>query len=391
MLRTAPAWLKTLLLGQFVSATGSLAWLYLTLYLVSSRHLSPTNAGLVTATYGVGVIGGSLLGGSIGDRLGLKQTLVGSIAAWVVCCSIFPLTTTALLAPCALLTGVSGSAGGPLMSALIAGAMPSNRRREAIAMSRAARNAGTVIGPPIGGLLAAHHFNLVFLVDAATSFVLLIAVVRSCPATARGVVAGGSRSMVAALRNDRRMMLLVVSVLAVDTTYRLLYTVLPLFLRSHHAPTVLYGLTITVNCFVIVAFEPRIARKLASRPAVKVIAVGYLLVGTGWLVLGAVPVVVGALMAVLIITAGEMLYKPTATALAADLAPPGMQGRYQSIYSAASIGGMLLSPLLGTALYSWAPHLVWPVAGVVALGAAKLLRTASNLPEAVPTARIGKV
>ncbi|MEV1289581.1 hypothetical protein [Micromonospora sp. NPDC049679] len=124
---------------------------------------------------------------------------------------------------------------------------------------------------------------------------------------------------------------------------------------------------------VIVLLEPRIARRLAGHHASSVIGAGYLLVGLGWLVLGAVPGVIIAFVAVLVGTAGEMLYKPTATARAADLAPPGAVGRYQSLYAAASIGGMLLSPLLGTTLYGAAPGLLWPVAGLVALAAAAVL------------------
>jgi MFS family permease len=84
--------------------------------------------------------------------------------------------------------------------------------------------------------------------------------------------------------------------------------------------------------------------------------------------------VVVAFLAVLVITGGEMLYKPTATAHAADLAPEGMEGRYQSIYASASIGGMLLSPLLGTAVYAASPRLVWFAAAAIAVAAAGALR-----------------
>ena len=68
VLRSAPLWLKALLLGQLVNAASSLAFFYLTLYLVAARHLSPGTAGLVTGGYGVGSIVGNVLGGSLGDR-----------------------------------------------------------------------------------------------------------------------------------------------------------------------------------------------------------------------------------------------------------------------------------------------------------------------------------
>jgi MFS family permease len=382
LLRTAPTWLKALLLGQLVNAAGSLAWLFLTLYLVHARELPAGAAGAVTATYGAGAILGNLLGGGVGDRVGLRPALGAAMAASVVTCAAFPVCPRVGLAPLALVAGLSSGAGRPLLSAVVATGLPPALRREAIALSRAAFNAGAVVGPPLGGLLAAHHFGWVFLVDGASSALLAVVVLRFVP-HGRAVARGPRHGLLAVLRRDSEMRLVVLTVLAVDTTYRLLYTVVPLFLTDHHAPTYLYGLTISLNGLMIVLLEPRVARRLASRPARAVISAGYAIVGLAWLLLGLTPTVVGAFLAVLVISVGEMLYKPTATAHAVDLAPAGMEGRYQSLYASASIGGMLLSPLLGTAVYAAAPRLVWPAAGVIAVAAAGLLRQ--------PTLRDGEV
>ncbi len=372
MLRTAPGWLKALLVGQFISAAGSLAWLYLTLWLVTDRDLSPTAAGFVTAVYGGGAIAGNLLGGSFGDRFGMRISLAVAKAVALLTCIAFPWCPTEGLVPLALASGLAGGVGRPLMSAIVATGMPPGLRREAIAWSRAAFNAGAVIGPPLGGLLALHHFGWVFVIDGVTSAVLLAVVLASVPreSPARVMVPHG---LLGALRADGAMRTLVLSVLTVDTAYRLLYTALPLFLIDRHAPAWVYGATISVNGLGIVLLEPRVARLLAHRSALLVIRTGYALVGAGWLLLAAVPTITGAFLAVLVLTAGEMLYKPTATAHAADLAPDGLVGRYQSLYAAASIGGMVLSPLLGTALYGAAPALVWPAAAGLALAAARAI------------------
>jgi MFS family permease len=369
-MRNSPPWLKVLLLGQAVSAAGSLAWLFLTLYLVQSRGLATTTAGLVTGTYGVAAITGNLLGGSVGDRFGLRPVLVVTKAVSLAAVAAFPFSPTPLLAGVGLVAGLAGGMGRPLMSAVVAGGVPPELRRESIAWFRAANNAGTAIGPPLGGLLAVHHFAVVFVLDAASSLVLLVVVVLFLPEGGRARRVDGH--LLRALVDDRQVRRLVLTVLAVDTTYRLLYTALPLFLLDHGARPVVYGLTVTLNAAAIVLFEPRVARRLSGHAAWSVIGAGYALVGVGWLVLGALPLVAGALLAVVVISAGEMLYKPTATALAAELAPSGMEGRYQSLYAAASIGGMLLSPLLGTSLYGVVPWLVWPLAGAVALSAAAL-------------------
>ncbi|MFN2625700.1 MAG: MFS transporter [Mycobacteriales bacterium] len=373
MFRTSPTWLKALLVGQVVNTAGAVAWLYLTLYLVDARGFTPGAAGLVTATFGVGAVVGNLTGGSLGDRYGFRSALVASLAAWTAACALFPVAPTPLLAPLSLAAGLTGGMSRPLISALVATGLPPERRREGIALSRAAANLGTVLGPPLGGLLAGTNFTFVFVLDAVTSLVLLGAILRWCPSPRIVRDADAPRSLLHVLRTDRAIRVLIVSALAADTSYRLLYTVLPLFLADHGAPPLTYGLTVSVNCAVIVLFEPRIARRLAVRPAVPVIAAGYAIVGLGWLVLGAAPYVAVVFIAVLVITAGEMLFKPTATARAADLAPAGMVGRYQSLYAGASIGGMLLAPLLGTPFYGVAPRLVWPVAGVVAMLAAAWL------------------
>lgn len=384
MLRSSPAWLKALLIGQFVSAAGALAWLYLTLWLVDDRGFALGVAGVITAAYGVGAIGGNLLGGSLGDRFGLRRSLAASKAVAVLACLAFPIVPDALLLPLAAMTGLSGGIGRPLMNAVVATALPPELRREAIALSRAAFNAGTVLGPPLGGLLAMDHFGWIFVVDGVTSAVLLVVVLRWVPA-GEAVVRGPRDGLLRILRRDRAVRSLVLTVLAVDTTYRLLYTALPLFLVDSGAPAWVYGLSISVNGLMIVLFEPVVARRLAHRPAIAVIALGYAVVGAGWLLLGVLPLVVTAFAAVVVISVGEMLYKPTATAYAADLAPAGAAGRYQSLYASASIGGMVLSPLLGTSLYSLAPWAVWPAAGLIALSASFGLRRTAKTP-AVPDA-----
>ena len=76
----------------------------------------------------------------------------------------------------------------------------------------------------------------------------------------------------------------------------------------------------------------------------------------------------GRLLAV--VTAGEMLYKPTATAHAADLAPPGMHGRYQSLYGAASIGGTILAPPLAGWLLQHGSRVTWSAGALLGLVAA---------------------
>lgn len=366
------------MLGQLVSSAGSLAWIYLTLYLVQDRGMSAQQAGFAAAAYGVGLLGGNLCGGWFGDRFGLRTAAVASQLLWAVACVGMPLVPTPALAVLAAVAGLCGGATRPNLSALVATALPASRRREGIALSRSATNAGFTVGPPLGGLLAAYDFSLVFVIDAVTSVALAAVVWRWVPAGAR-VVAQRSAGLWRAVLRDRSVLVLLAAIVVVDTAYRQLFATMPLLLTDAGSPAVAYGVLLGLSSAVIVLFEAPLAIRLRGHSATRVIAGGFLLVGLGLAVLGVAGfsggwlVLAGAAVAIAVITGGEMLYKPTATAYVADAAPEGMVGRYSSLYAAASISGMFLAPALGGVAYEHVPRLLYPAAAVLALGAAAVV------------------
>ncbi|MFI5693514.1 MFS transporter [Kribbella sp. NPDC051586] len=364
-----PTWLKAVMVGQLISSAGALAWIYLTLYLVEDRGMSAQQAGFAAAAYGIGLLGGNLGGGWFGDRFGLRTAAVASQLAWVATCCAMPVVGVAWLGVLAALAGLCGGASRPNLSALVATALPAGRRREGIALSRTASNAGFIIGPPLGGLLAAYNFSLVFVVDAATSLIMAAVIWRFVPAAHRSSTVR-VHGLWRALTRDRSVLVLLATIVVVDTVYRQIFATMPLLLRDAGTPAFAYGVLIGVGSVVIVVFEAPLAVRLRGHRATRVIAIGFALVGVGLAILGFWPVLVGATLANVVITAGEMLYKPTATAYVADAAPEGMVGRYSSLYAAASISGMFLAPAIGGSVYQHAPHVLFPVAGALAVVAA---------------------
>ena len=373
-MRELQGWVRWLLVGRFVGALGSMAWVFVPLYLVSDRGLGEAAAGSLAAVWGVGMIVGNLAGGSVGDRWGLRPTLAGASLASAVGCLVVPLTPTGGIAVVLFLMGALGGIGRPVSFALVTSALPPEHRRQAIAWMRSVNNAGTVLGPPLGGLLAVHHFGAVFVIDAAASLLMLGVALFVVPATTRIAVPDGVPTrIVPALRRDPRFALLLLTVVAADTAYRFAYSAVPWQLDSLGAAPWVYGTTISLNCALIVLFEPWLAHRLRGRTPERLIVAGFTLVGVGWLLVAPSPGVAVLLVAVAVVTAGEMLYKPTATAHAADRAPEGMHGRYQSLYGAASIGGTVLAPPLAGALFGFDARAMWLAGGLLALAAAATL------------------
>jgi MFS family permease len=378
-IRELPTWLKILLLGRFVDSAGSMAGFFMTLYLVTHRHLAPDVAGLVVAAAGAASITGNLVGGWFGDRFGLRRSVIAAQLVGALSTAAIPFVPVAGIVVFVVLGGLIGGASRPLMSALVAVSMAGERRRESIAFWRTASNAGVMIGPPLGALLSAHSFGALFEIDAAAGLVMLAIVIRRMPADVHIARASGSLVRLwPAVRRDRTFAAVLATVIVVDTVYRLQYSILPLHLAAVHQPTIVYGSLIAVNGALIVAGEAAIAVRLRGHSAVRVIAGGFALVGAGYAVFlgpsaGWLGIVVAA-VAMTVITCGEMLYKPTATAYATDAAPAGLEGRYQSLYGGASIAGTILTPSIGGWAYVHVPSLIWPVAAVFALGAAGTLR-----------------
>lgn len=372
-IRTLPGWVRLLVLGRFISAAGALAWIYLTVYLVQQRGLDPALAGVIVGGNGLGLVSGNLLGGWFGDRFGVKRALLAGYLGWVVLCVAMPFAPAALLLAVAAAAGFSAGSSQTLGVVLVADAVPPTQRRVGIAISRAAVNAGVMIGPPLGALAAGYDFTLIFVIDAVTSLVLAAIVWRFVPPSASKTRADHRKGFFAAVREDRQVCALVLGVVVLDTAYRQLFTGLPLLLTDTGAPLVAYGALIAASSLIIVLAETPLAVILRGHPALKVITLGWALVGFGYAALALWPRLGGAVLAVVIITAGEMLYKPTSPAFAADRAPEGMSGRFQSLYSGASLSGMVLAPPLGGFVYQHAPGVLWPMCAAFALLAAGLL------------------
>ena len=355
--------------GRFFNSASSFMMLFLTLYLTGPRGLGVATAGIVAGSSGIGWLAGNFTGGGWGDRLGHRRVaLVASTVSGLLTVSIpwQPLWLLPLTLPVG--TYLQATAGVAL-GALTALAVPRGDRRTMVAVSRAASNAGFVIGPPLGALLATWSYDALFVVDGLMLLVVRFALAPLLPEVAPSAERP-TTGFLAALRADRSLVRLLLAVVAVDLVYRQLYSTLPVHLRDSGQPVALYAALMAVGSGLILVLEIPVALRLNGVPSYPIIAAGYALVGVGIALFGLPVSVVSAVAAMVVLTAGEILYKTTATAHVLDAAPDHLVGQYQGLYNGASTSGSLLAAPIGGLLYAAAPDLVWPLLGVVALVAA---------------------
>ncbi|SNR88720.1 MFS transporter [Actinacidiphila glaucinigra] len=382
-MREVPRVVWSLAAGVFTNAVVSFTFVYLFVWLTAVRDLPVAQAGLIAGTGGVGLVAGNFTGGWFGDHLGHRRVLLAGSAVSGAGLVLLPALPTAVLLPVLLLAQYAAGTVRAANSALVAVSVPEGARRQGFAVLRFASNAGFTVGPPLGALLAAHtSYTWLFVADGVGTLLFAGYAARALPAEgarrARAARPADAPGLWTALRARPAVMLLLATVLVTDTVYRQQYSTLPVWLADHGIGTGAYGWLIAVNGGVILCLEIPATVALRRRPPLPITGTGLVLVGAGYAALTGGPYIATAVTMMVFLTAGEILYKTTATAYVADSAPDHLQGRFQSLYAGASVSGTVLAPPLGGALYEAAPGALWPVCAVLAaLSGAVLLAAAA--------------
>lgn len=122
---------------------------------------------------------------------------------------------------------------------------------------------------------------------------------------------------------------------------------------------------------MVVVFQFWITRRIEKRPPMLMMALGTLLYATGFAMYGLVSAYVLFLLAMVVITIGEMIVSPVSQALTARMAPEDMRGRYMAIFGFSWGVPFAVGPLLaGLLMDNGDQRLLWYIAGGVGMLAA---------------------
>ena len=322
---------------------------------------SPAEAGFGLAGYGAGSLAASVVGGVLADRFGRRNSIVlsmaGSAAAML---ALWRADTLGTILALVVVAGFFAELYRPASSALIADLVPAGRRVPAYAAYRLAINAGFAAGPAVGGLMAEESFAYLFVGDAISSLVFGAVALFALPAGGR--TPRGEEPRFALLRSVRRNHA-VAGVLFAAAVSSFVYcqtaVSLPLHVRDAGLSVAVFGALMSVNGLVIVFFELPVTSITHRLPVRPVLAVALVLVGGGFAATGLAEGVVALAATVFVWTLGEMAWGPNASAYVADLAPPGLQGRYQGALGFAYTVALVPAALVGAALYGWRPPVLW--------------------------------
>lgn len=373
-----PAWI--LFGGSFLNRFGSFVITFLVLY-VTRQGYSPTQAGLVVASYGLGSLPAAAFGGFLADRIGRRETIAlsmfGGAASMVALSQAHGLTALFLLSAVA---GLTAELYRPASGALLADLVPPQRRVAAFGMYRLAINAGFAAGTAAAGFMAERSFTFLFLGDALTSVLFGIVVLVGLPRTKASGHTYEPGSVRVIMRDRRFALFLLVSLIGAFVYFQM-EAGLPLHIRDSGLSYGVVGLLLALNgaaCLLLELPVISITQRLRARP---VIAVGIALTGLGFFLTQFATSVSPLALTVIVWTFGEVISAPVSSAYVADLAPPSMRGRYTGTHGLTFSLSFVLAPALGGWLYSMGANVLFTVCGILGVIAAGLVLVPTRTPE----------
>jgi len=371
-----PFW--TLIAITFIDRVGgAMLFPFFALYLTRKFDIGMTQVGVLFAAFSFSSLVGSMLGGALTDRFGRKGIIIfGLVSTSLSTLGMGFVNTYTVFFFMALFSGILAETSGPARQAMIVDLLPEEKRAQGFGIFRVAFNLSVVIGPAIGGLLAARSYLTLFIADAVISLITAALVSRLLPETkpetspdaSQESVAGSFRGYIRVLRDTAFMLFLGASMLMV-LTYMNMNTTLGVFLRdTYKIPESGYGGLLSLNAAMVVLFQFPITRWIENQRPLLMMAAGTLLYAIGFAMYGFVAVYPLFVLAMVIITIGEMIIAPMGQALVAKFSPEDMRGRYMAVHGFSWIIPFAVGPVLaGYVLDTYDPRLLWYIAGGIGL------------------------
>ncbi|MBL8079257.1 MAG: MFS transporter [Anaerolineales bacterium] len=361
---------------HFIDVIGNtLLMPFFALYVTQKFNVGMTQAGIILATNSVAGMIGSTIGGALADRFGRRGIILfGLVVSALSGLTLGFVNKFYMFYGLSVFVGLMGSAAHPAHQAMIADLLPAEKRAEGFGMMRVISNFAWIIGPTIGGFLAAYNFLYLFLSDALISTVTALLVFRLLPETkpqpkekteheSLWETLSGYRHALA----DFPFLAFILASILMILCYQQMYSSLSVYLRDvHHVDPQIYGLIMSSSAITVVLFQFSVTRIIKKHPPFLMMAAATFFYMIGFTMYGFVATVPLFIAAMVVITIGEMIGMPTSNVLAASFAPEEMRARYMAVFGLTWTVPSMIGPwAAGLVMDNYDPNYVWYIGGVL--------------------------
>lgn len=356
---------------------GFMLYPFFALYLTHKFDIGMSTVGILMAVFSISGMVGSALGGAIADRMGRKTVIIFSlILSSLSALGMGFAPSLGILIAVIVVVGTLSSIGHPAHEAVVADLLPEKKRAEGYGIIRVVFNLAVIIAPPLAGLLISNSYLTLFVVDAMISLISAIVVLLALPETkptAHPQAKPESMKQTFAgygqVFKDTPFLAFIGVTVLMTLVYMNMNSTLGVYLRDQHGlPEISYGWLISINAVMVVLLQFWVTRRLEKFRPLLMMAAGSLLYAIGFEMYGFVPTFALFVVAMIIITIGEMVVTPFQQSLVASFAPEHMRGRYMAVSGLTWSIAFTIGPYFaGLLLDSANPNLLWVFCGMIGL------------------------
>jgi len=355
---------------------GSLVFPFFSLFLTQKFDVGMTEVGTMFLVWALtsGLIG-NIVGGALADKLGRKTNIIlGLIASASSALMMIMIDDLMLFYIVIGVIGIFEDIAGPARQAMIADLVPEYQRADAYGIFRIIFNLAAAIAPAIGGFMATRSFEMLFVVDVFISMAVAAFVFFLLPET-KPIELDHEKKDQTLLQSFKgygvvfkdRIYILFIIVSALSTLmYFNMNSSMSVYLVNHRGITPeQFGYILTLNAGMVVLLQVLFTQWTAKWQPMIAIMVGNILYVIGFTMYGVFDTYLMYIVAMVIITVGEMIYAPKEQTIVANIAPEHMRGRYMAIRNFSWILPISVGPLgAGLIMDNLDPRYVWFAAGI---------------------------
>jgi MFS family permease len=359
---------------------------FMAMYLVEKRHATGAMYGSVYLLAGLAAAASMALSGEISDRAGRRRVMLLALCTRGL--NMVALGTAVLhdasiwiLGMLIVTNGILRSMFEPAASAAVTELCPAEHRTAAFGLQRIGVNLGWALGPALGGALAAaHSYGGLFYAAAVITFVAALALSRITEiprAQAHAHAAPRERLTLdvvrAAMRKNPPFFVYLGLVFLGSMMTVQQFSTMSVYLKTELAmPERSIGLLYTINGVLVVLLQVPAVRFIDEGGPRRALVAGPVLYVFAFLGIGLSSTFAQLGAAVALLTAGEVVFAPALSDMAAHLGDPKHLGRAFGLFGLMQQLGLSMGPLVGGLIYDHARHTHVAMWGLFAGGMALL-------------------
>jgi predicted MFS family arabinose efflux permease len=382
-------------LVMLINRSGSMVVPFMSIYCIQHLHFSYIQAGNILAIFGLGSLLGGYIGGRLTDKTGFYNIQVASLfLGGIFFIALSTLHTFNTIAIGIFILSICNESFRPANSAAVVYYSTNENKTRSYSLNRIAVNLGWSFGGAMGGLLAAHSYNILFWVDGFTNIfaALLLIWLLKRPEKTKTDVHHSLNIKSASPFRDKPFLLFILFSTLYGIGFIEFFSLQPVFYKIQwHFTESFIGLLMALNGILIVCFEMVIIQSLENKKhPLTYIAAGVIVAALGFLIMPMLPYTYwAALLITVMVTISEMICFPFMNSYWVERSTPQNRGIYGGVFGMSYSVSVIIGPALGGPIIEYGGfNLLWKLLAIMclitAVGYLLILKAASRISKGTP-------